>query len=184
MQEREIKNLIERYHIHLMLEKGEPNGKIMIPTDDVYQAQQDDKLNCIIEAKAEIVGYLLKKLKEENKKDAEREAKIDAIEGLKEIEEAREDLTSWRLELKRSLNGVEKTEVRSKPEYDFEAMREKYPRAVAYLKAQDYASASNPGKAAAGDKALERIINGDDYKSALKDMEAEWELACMQSIWN
>ena len=92
--------------------------------------------------------------------------------------------TSWRLELKRSLNGVEKTEVRSKPEYDFEAMREKSPRAVAYLKAQDYASASNPRKAAAGDKTLERIINGDDYKSALKDMEVEWELACMQSIWN
>lgn len=183
MGEEKTKNLIEKYHIHLMLEKGEPNGKIMVPTDDAYQAKEEGELDLIIEKKPEIVRYLLEKKEKEDEIDAERESKIDAIEGLKEIGEAREGLVSWQLELKRSLNSTEKTEVRPKPEYDFEAMRQKYPRAVAYLKAQDYAGSSNPGKAAAGDKALERIINGDDYREALKDMEAEWEIACMQS-WN
>ena len=74
--------------------------------------------------------------------------------------------------------------VRPRPQYDFDALYAKYPRAAAYLKADGMALAEHDVKAAAGRKARERIINGEDGSEALADAEAEWAAYCAEHIWD
>lgn len=63
-------------------------------------------------------------------------------------------------------------------------MMTKYPRAAAYLKANEYAKAANDAKAIAGKKARERIINGENYDNVIADMEDEWKSYCNKNIWD
>ena len=74
--------------------------------------------------------------------------------------------------------------VRPKPKYDMDSLHAKYPRAKAYLNAQDFAASANDAKAAAGRKALEAIINGEDYARAVSTMEAEWKSHVASHIWD
>lgn len=111
--------------------------------------------------------------------------KLDAIEGLNEIEEARRDLERWHYEWEESFSGdCGGLGVRQKPNYDFAAMYAKYPKAAAYLKARDYSSASNPAKAAAGNAAAEAILNGEDYEQAIQQMEQEWQAYAEAHVWD
>lgn len=134
--------------------------------------------------KSEIMQYI--KDAEAAKKAAaeERRRKIDAIEGLQEICDARADLSRWHDEFNRSFRDVGGMGVRQKPEYDFAAMYEKYPRAAAYLKAESYEYASHYVKSEAGKKAKERIINGDEPGTVIEEMEAEWKAYCDEHIWD
>ena len=65
-----------------------------------------------------------------------------------------------------------------------EALRKKYPRAAAYRKAEAGSLAANYVQASAYEKALERIINGDDYEKALVDADAEWKAYLDEHIWD
>lgn len=66
-----------------------------------------------------------------------------------------------------------------------EELVRKYPRANAYMKAESYAySSSNNARAAAGKKALERILNGEDYKQAIADMKKEWCDYCEEHVFD
>ena len=63
-------------------------------------------------------------------------------------------------------------------------MYAKYPRAKAYLEASAYANAEHYVKAAAGGKALEAIINGEDYAEAIAVMEADWSKYTQGHMWD
>lgn len=116
---------------------------------------------------------------------AARHAGADtAIPGLAEIQAARDDVDKWRSEFERSFADVGGLGVRPRPQYDFDALYAKYPRAAAYLKADGMALAAHDVKAAAGRKARERIINGEDGSEALADAEAEWAAYCAEHIWD
>lgn len=65
-----------------------------------------------------------------------------------------------------------------------EALRKKYPRAAAYRKAEAGSFAANYVQASAYKKALECIINGDDYEKALADADAEWKAYLDEHIWD
>ena len=118
--------------------------------------------------------------------EQERQAKIDAIPGLREIEAARIDLINWKLEFDASFDGENGggVGVRPKPKYDMDAMYAQCPRAKAYLDAQEFAASENDAKSAAGMKALETIINGEDYERAVSTMEAEWKSHVASHIWD
>lgn len=68
--------------------------------------------------------------------------------------------------------------------YDFDNLYATYPRAEAYLKAEQYRDAANYVKSAAGEKALEAIINGADPAESIAAMEAEWNAYCEKHIWD
>ena len=70
------------------------------------------------------------------------------------------------------------------PTSDIPALKEKYPRAAAYVKAYNWTLASHFVKCGAGRKALERIINGEDYDAAIRDMEKEFSDYCDEHIWD
>ena len=161
---------------------GEFTGRVRI--NNTVRCKKDNAIPDIAAAKLEIVKILL--AEEENKRKAaeERNARIEAIPGLKEIRAAREDLKRWHDEFEDSFRDVGGMGVRPKPQYDFEELYRKYPRASAYLKAEAYSRAANYAKASAGKKALERIINGEECDTVLSEMEAEWSAYVNDHVWD
>lgn len=173
--------LIERYKIALKIdEHGQPTGNLF-----VYRAEKA-ALAAIKAAKPEIVAALLAQREAGLRAEQERRAKIDAIPGLREIEAARTDLVNWKLEFDASFDGENGggVGIRPKPKYDMDAMYAKYPRAKAYLDAADFAASENDAKSAAGMKALEAIINGEDYERAVSTMDAEWKAHVADHLWD
>ena len=173
--------LIERYKIALKIdEHGQPTGNLF-----AYRADKA-ALAAIKAAKPEIVAALLAQREAGLRAEQERRAKIDAIPGLREIEAARTDLVNWKLEFDASFDGENGggVGIRPKPKYDMDAMYAKYPRAKAYLDAADFAASENDAKSVAGMKALEAIINGEDYERAVSTMDAEWKAHVADHLWD
>lgn len=117
---------------------------------------------------------------------AEQEEKIQAIPGLAEIELARADLTAWHEEWEASFDGEGGggIGVRPKPKYDLKSMYAQYPKAVAYIKAREYSQSENIAKASAGEAAVRKILDGEDYNAAISEMETAWTKYCMDHAWD
>lgn len=106
---------------------------------------------------------------------------IAAIEGLDEILKARAEWDEYYYKREKAFEsecGIFPAE----PKVKINDLKAKYPRAAAYLKAEAYSNASNYRKAAAGQKALERIINGEDHEVVIAEMEAEWSNAAHEAV--
>lgn len=173
--------LIQRYRIALKIdEHGQPTGNLI-----VYRADKA-ALADIKTAKPEIVAALLAQRETALRAEQERQKKIAAIPGLREIEAARADLVNWKLEFDASFDGENGggVGIRPKPKYDMDAMYAKYPRVKAYLEAQDFAESDNDAKAAAGRKALEAIINGENHEQAIHTMNSKWAAYCESHLWD
>ena len=99
--------------------------------------------------------------KTEQASASEFQDKIDAIPCLKEVESALEDVATW--------SYIRRGE--TPPEYDFQSMQMKYPRAFAYLKSREYERSANRMKAQAGRDAVVKIVNGEDYQAVIAEME-------------
>ena len=173
--------LIRRYRIALKIdEHGQPTGNLV-----VYRADKA-ALAVIKAAKPEIVAALLAQREACLRAEQERQAKIDAIPGLREIKAARADLVNWKLEFDASFDGENGggVGVRPKPKYDMDALHAKYPRAKAFLDAEDFSASDSDAKAAAGRKALEASINGENYEQAIHTMNSEWSAYCESHLWD
>ena len=179
--------LIKAYGISLATEYKPgvgfvPTGKLMVRRAGL--AKKSGDFDSIVAAKSEIIALLT--AEETARKEAEelRRAKIAAIPGLKEIRAAIADLKAWQKEFNDSFRDCGGLGVRAKPMYDFDDLFATRPRAAAYLKAEQYADAANYVKSAAGEKALEAIINGADPAETIAAMEAEWNRYCDKHIWD
>jgi len=148
-----------------------------------YQAQKHlDELKA---KKEEILKYLADKKAAEEAAAKAREAKIKAIEGLEELQKAINAEESYHYEINRRFeNEALSSILPAQPKANIKELKEKYPRAAAYIKAENWKYSNNYVKAAAGAKALERIINGENYEQVLADMEAEWSAHCQENMWN
>lgn len=106
----------------------------------------------------------------------ELQAKVDAIEGVAELKaayRARYDYFQAKAELERGDRDIEDMPVYNWKELN--ALEKKYPRAVAFLEAERWATSSEPIKARLGSKACQRIIDGEDYTTVLEDMKRGME---------
>lgn len=65
-----------------------------------------------------------------------------------------------------------------------EELKQKYPAAAAYVKAEGFSESSNFQKAAAGRKAMEKIRKGESYAKVVDEMEKEWSSAAAKSAMN
>ena len=114
-----------------------------------------------------------------------RKAKIAAIEGLAELQAARDAEANYHHEVNRRFDDEALSSfMPARPKVSSKDVAAKYPRAGAYVKAESWTYASNYAKNAAGRKALERIINGEDYEQVLAEMDAEWSAHCDQHAWD
>lgn len=135
--------------------------------------------------KPEILEYLAEKKAAEETARLERKAKIEAIEGLKELEAAMNAEEDYHNEFNRRMeNEALSSFLPDRPEVSSKELKAQYPRAAAYIKAENWKCASNYAQVAAGKKALERIINGENHEQALADMEAEWSAHCQEHMWD
>lgn len=177
ISEMSIEAFVERYRI---FRQDDKIGSYHFPA-----AQRADCMAYAKEHKPEIMQYLIDKEAEEKRAAEERQAKIDAIPGLEELRAARADAATWHDEWTANIGrGDSGVGLRARPQYDFKALEAKYPRAVAYLKAEAMSYAANDVKAGAGKEALERIINGEDGTQALADAEKKFGDYCMEHIWD
>ena len=157
-----------------MLKMNNCNGKIPVRLIKKYRIQLWDENTLAIETgvsakdmllieeyRKEIMDALKARQKAEQASASEFQDKIDAIPGLKEVESAIEDVATWSYARRN----------KKPPEYDFQAMEAKYPKAFAYLKARKYERSANRIKAQAGHEAVVRIVNGEDYQVVITEME-------------
>ena len=164
-----IEELIKRYDL-----RRNPGGILGIYKADL--AQREGAVDEIRQKKPEILAYLDEQSRAIREAAEERQRKIDAIPGLKEIKAARSDLVNWQYEFSKSFDGEGGggVGVRPKPKYDLAEMEKGYPAAAAYLKAEKMANSYNYRLSAIGKKAMDRIISDpNSYAAAIADMEAE-----------
>lgn len=102
--------------------------------------------------------------------------KVNAIEGVAEIKAA---IRAWsnyhqaKMELERGDRFIE-----DMPAYnpdELSDLRKKYPRAAAFLEAERWVSSGNPIEVRLGSRAMEKILNGEDYTAVLEDMKRGME---------
>lgn len=147
---------------------------------------RDNAIGEIKARKQEILDYFAAERKAEADAKAERENKIAQIEGLTEIKAAIADLAKWNREFERSFEGERACGglgVRARPKADIEAMKQKYPRAAAYLRAEEEIYSGNYETAEIGRKAIEEVIYGD-YEKAMAEMEKDIKAYVNRHIWD
>lgn len=156
-----------------------------IEIHNVSLMKKDNMMEEVKERKQEIIEYLTAKREAEKRAIEERQEKINSIPGLKEIENALNDIELWQEEFSKSFDDVGGLGVRPKPIYDFDELYEKYPIAKAYLDAEKYAIKTNYELSHIGKKALERIIyHQDEYQEAIQDMEADIKAFTDKHMWD
>lgn len=174
------KELIEKYELF------EQNGMVGIPNMYMTGSNKESLLAEIKARKPEILEELRKKEEEARAAAAERQAKIDAIEGLKEIDDLRDAWAEYHRKFDEMMDDEYNDGVNppTPPKQKPEDLMDQYPRAAAYIKARSYAGAANFRKHAAGKKSVDRIINGEDYNKAISDMESEWTAHVRSHAWD
>lgn len=131
----------------------------------------------------EIKAALLAEQTEERETAEHRRNFRAAIPGLKELEIAREAQAAYREAFARAVDSGDGI-YPAKPKSDPAELSAQYPMAAAMLRAESYSRAANYRKASAGRKAVERILDGDDWEKAISDMEAEWKEAVSEHMWD
>lgn len=118
----------------------------------------------------------------ESEKEANRpENKID---GYKEIKELKNQWYIYNEELNKMLDDGMPCMHTKRPEIKVEDLYEKYPVAAAYIKAENWEMSPNYAKSGAGRRAKKRIIDGEDHKAVIDNMEAEWSAHCEKNMWD
>ena len=169
----EIKRLVETYRIQER-EAG------VIRVMDINKAQASDDLKMIKENKQAILDYI----RNEKRAANERQHKIDSIEGLSEIEACMDAWAEWHADFDTMVETGRGYMTVKKPSTEVAELRKKYPVADAYLIADKESRRSNHELATIGKNALERIINGEDYKKVLDDMKKERAAFTESHIWD
>lgn len=169
--------MIQRYNLYLS-EDGTQIGTHYMST-----VKRDGMLEALKAAKPEIIAILKSEKEAAEKAANERRAKIAAIEGLKELESAHEAAEEYHNKSSKAMDS-EDERFPPKPNINIAELAAKYPRANAYLTAESWSMAANYAKSAAGKKALERIIDGEDYETAIAEMNREWDEYCKAHMWD
>lgn len=182
-------DMIKEYDVCLATSRNpqtgrwEPDGRLMIR--NTYRVKKDNALDEIKAHKPEIIDILT--AEENAKKEAfeDRQRRIDSIEGLKEIVAAKEADRKWWRAFNRAMDDENNDGVNIPvaPRYDFKEAYQKYPKAAAYLKAQELADSSNYDLSAIGRKAVEGILYGD-WKEAIATMDAERSANADKHAWD
>lgn len=120
----------------------------------------------------------------EERETAERRRNFrNAIPGLKELEAAKAEQAAYREALARAVDSGDGI-YPAKPKSDPAELSAQYSMAAAMLRAESYSRAANYRKASAGRKAVERILDGEDWEKAISDMEAEWNESTSEHMWD
>lgn len=120
----------------------------------------------------------------EERETAERRRNFrSTIPGLKELEVAKAEQAAYREAFARAVDSGDGI-YPAKPKSDPAELSARYPMAAAILRAESYSRATNYHKASAGRKAVERILDGEDWEKVIGDMEADWNEEANKHMWD
>lgn len=174
----EIAEMIKKYGITIVVKSGQK----MLHSWETVAIKRDGMMDELKARKEEIIAHI--EAEEAEKKSAfeARQAKINAIPGLKEIIRAQKELAEYREAFNEAMERGDGF-LPAKPEIDIDALISDYPWAAAYLKAEKEANKSNYEISAIGRKALEAVIEGD-WQRAMEEMGKELDEFAKRHIWD
>ena len=130
-------------------------------------------------AKSEIIAILKADIKDKEDAYQAKEKAIAGIEGLTELKKAINAEYAYYREFNRRMEDEALSSFApAPPKVKAEDLKAQHPRAAAYVKAENWTMAGHYAKGAAGQKAVSRILSGEDYIKVIADMEAEWSDYC------
>lgn len=167
--------MIEKYNIKLHADKDKlvVDGKIGKNAKDTKYVQ---------EHKAEIIDILKQKELAEEQQRLEHRRKIESIEGLVELQTAISDWNKYNNAMSRYIDRDCIGTAPVKPAVTVDELTEKYPRAAAYIKADQWSYSSHYYKASCGERAKKAILDGDNYKDVIADMKSAWKKYTEESV--
>lgn len=176
-----MKEVVKKYGVSLYNPSAEcraennlPDGELLY-VENIDLLKADDMSDFIREHKQELIDFL-----------KEREAKVSAIPGLKEIETAEKEWRKFRYNFNASFDSENAAGIQANlktPDSDPAALRKKYPQADAYLQMKDLANSDNWELSAIGDRAIEMVIDGD-WQKALEYADHEQQKLADKHFWD
>jgi hypothetical protein len=132
----------------------------------------------------EVAKASIEAMQKQNKEAKEKLNKN--VPGLEELEKIKEEWDTYYYKFEKMMNDEFNDGVNppKKPSKTIEEVTSLYPIASAYLKAESFILSNHHAKYSAGKKAKERIINGEDFKVVIEDMEKEWSDYAKEHIWD
>ena len=173
-----VEELVKKYRISRVGENLRSENGSAIKRDGMF-----DELK---RRKSEILAYFAEKEAAEKRAMEEYKSKIKAIEGLDELRNALADERRYHDEFEEMMRD-ESNDGAFPPKpiaVKYADIAPKYPRAAAFLKAEDWSYSSHYIKSSIGRRAKERIINGEDHEIVIAEMEAEWSEYCDARMWD
>jgi len=139
----------------------------------------------ITKEKAQEIEDAMAKLAEESPKPQQQIEYENILPGLNKIKKAVQEQADWQYKFNRAMEDEDGSSIMTRaPKNVIEETKNAYPKEAAYYKAEQYSYASHYAKSSAGRKAMERILNGEDYNQVILDMENEWRKAAEEAVWN
>lgn len=173
------KELVKRYNIYVKL----INGEKVIASHMVKALKSNSGDLKLVKSLKDVIIYVIEsqdRVKEKLSK--KKELQENSIEGLQELRTAISDSDRYFYENQKYIANGLIGEAPIKPSQDVNELRNRFPRANAYLLADHWSYSSNYKKMALGEKAKEKIRNGRNYNNVIKWMETEWSDYCKQYI--
>lgn len=180
--EMSIKNIISVLRISI----AEDGERLQFFSETKRKADVDAACAAVKARKPEIMAYL----REKAEKEAEYQHRVEDIEGVKEIRAA---MTTWESYRDKFNDAMERGDgiLPNKPTVDVALSCRMYPRANAYLLAEDYVCSEHYIKSGIGTKTLEKIIYDDHaqddrqyWADIITSMKKEWEDYCIAHMWD
>lgn len=170
MAERSInmnEKMINKYNIKLNADKDK-----LVVDKKIGKSAKDTQY--VKDHKKEIVDILIQRERAEEESRLEKARKIESIEGLVELQTAISDWSDYRNAMNRYIERDCTGKAPIKPDKTVEELREMYPRAAAYITADQWSYSAHYYKASCGDRAKAAILDGQNYKDVIADMKSAW----------
>lgn len=180
--EMSIKDIIRTLRISI----AEDGERLHFYSETKKKVDVDAACAAVKARKPEIMAYLRGKAE----KEAEYQRRVEGIEGVKEIRAA---MTTWEKYRDKFNDAMERGDgiLPNKPTVDVALTCRMYPRANAYLLAEDYVCSEHYIKSGIGTKTLEKIIYDDHapedrqyWANIIAAMKKEWEDYCIAHMWD
>jgi len=166
------KDLIKKYNIQYHTDTTLQVGRKPSATD--LQAIKDNK--------PEILAILIAEKKAKDDAREAREKAIAGIDGLDALRKAIDAEYAYSREVNRRFEDESLSSFMPGKPASSDDLKKQYPRAAAYIKAENWTMSGNVDKYSAGQKALERIINDENHVTVIAEMEAEWSQAAHEAM--
>jgi hypothetical protein len=129
--------------------------------------------------KEEIIQYF----KDIEDSKNQRRIKIENIEGLNELQKAINEYENYLYKKEKAFDNEFTSSVsKSYDGTNATELKNKYPRASAYILAYSWSMSNNYHKVALGNEALDIIINNGNCEQAIKTMNEKWSMYCTKNI--